>query len=153
VLNRRALDRRLDEAVARAKRSGQALCVLLTDVDHFKSVNDAWGHATGDEVLRGVAHSLEHQARTTDVVGRLGGEEFVVICEATDEAGARAGAERMRLAIKALTFETGKGPLSVTTSFGVAVWRNGESGHDVLARADQGLYKAKQQGRDRVVVG
>ncbi len=151
VANRRALDRRLDEAVARAKRSNQPLCVLLTDVDHFKSVNDAWGHATGDEVLKGVAKSLEEQARGTDVVGRLGGEEFVVVCEATDLQGALTGAERMRLAIKALSFETAKGPLSVTSSFGVALWMPGESGHDVLERADQQLYKAKSRGRDRVV--
>jgi diguanylate cyclase (GGDEF)-like protein len=151
VANRRTLDRRLDEAVARVRRNGQPLCVLLTDVDHFKSVNDAWGHGTGDDVLKAVARSLEAEARTTDVVGRLGGEEFVVVCEGTDLDGALTAAERMRTAIKALRFATPKGPLSVTSSFGVALLVPGESGHALLARADQQLYRAKQQGRDRVV--
>ena len=151
LLNRRSLDARLEEAVARARRSGQPLCVLMTDVDHFKSVNDAWGHGTGDEVLKGVARVLLDGARTTDLVGRLGGEEFVVICEGTDVAGAVVVAERMRQALKAVTFDTGKGPLSVTSSFGVALWLADESAQAVLERADQKLYQAKQTGRDRVV--
>ncbi|MBM4279797.1 MAG: GGDEF domain-containing protein [Deltaproteobacteria bacterium] len=151
VWNRRTLDRRLDEAVARVRRNGQPLCVVLADVDHFKSVNDTWGHATGDEVLKGVARTLQDCARTTDVVGRLGGEEFVVVCEGTDLAGALVVAERMRAALKALRFDTSKGPLAVTSSFGVAVWTDGETGHAALERADQHLYRAKQQGRDRVV--
>ncbi len=151
VANRRTLDRRLDEAIARARRSGHPLCVLLTDVDHFKSVNDAWGHATGDEVLKAVARALQSCARATDVVGRLGGEEFVVVCEGTDHEGALVAAERMRAAIKGLRFHTPKGPLSVTSSFGVATLAPAESGHAVLERADQQLYRAKQQGRDRVV--
>lgn len=151
LLNRRSLDARLEEAVARARRSGQPLCVLMTDVDHFKSVNDAWGHGTGDEVLKGVARVLLDGARTTDLVGRLGGEEFVVICEGTDVAGAVVVAERMRQALKAVTFDTGKGPLSVTSSFGVALWLADESAQAMLERADQKLYQAKQTGRDRVV--
>jgi diguanylate cyclase (GGDEF)-like protein len=153
VWNRRTLDRRLDEAVARVRRSGQPLCVVLTDVDHFKSVNDTWGHATGDEVLKGVAKTLVSCARTTDVVGRLGGEEFVVVCEGTDLDGAVVVAERMRAAIKAQRFDTPRGPLSVTSSFGVALLTVDETGHAALERADQHLYKAKQQGRDRVVGG
>jgi diguanylate cyclase (GGDEF)-like protein len=153
VWNRRTLDRRLDEAVARVRRSGQPLCVVLTDVDHFKSVNDTWGHATGDEVLKGVAKTLVSCARTTDVVGRLGGEEFVVVCEGTDLTGAVVVAERMRAAIKAMCFDTARGPLSVTSSFGVALLTVDETGHAALERADQHLYKAKQQGRDRVVGG
>lgn len=153
LLNRRSLDARLEEAVARARRSGTPLCVLMTDVDHFKSVNDAWGHATGDEVLKGVARVLAAGARTTDVVGRLGGEEFVVVCEGTDAAGAVVVAERMRAALKAVTFATPKGPLSVTSSFGVALLLPTDSGHDVLERADQQLYRAKQGGRDRVEAG
>ncbi|HEY1097980.1 MAG TPA: sensor domain-containing diguanylate cyclase, partial [Myxococcota bacterium] len=121
VWNRRSLEEKLSDAVARAKRSKAPLCVMITDVDHFKSVNDTWGHATGDEVLKGVAKSLQAQARGTDVVARLGGDEFVVVCEATDLAGAAVVAERMRLALKALQFSTPKGPLSVTSSFGVAL--------------------------------
>ncbi len=154
VWNRRTLDEKLADAAARARRSGASLCVMITDVDHFKSVNDTWGHATGDEVLKGVARSLQAQARTTDIVARLGGEEFVVVCEATDLPGAAIVAERMRLALKALQFETPKGPLSVTSSFGVALLLPDDAdGHATLEHADKQLYKAKQQGRDRVVAG
>ena len=154
VWNRRTLDEKLAEAAARARRSGGALCVMITDVDHFKSVNDTWGHTTGDEVLKGIARSLQLQARTTDIVARLGGEEFVVVCEATDLAGATVVAERMRVALKALQFSTPKGPLSVTSSFGVALLLADDTdGHATLEHADKQLYKAKQQGRDRVVAG
>jgi diguanylate cyclase (GGDEF)-like protein len=151
VWNRRSLDHRLQEAVARVRRNGQPLCVILTDVDHFKSVNDTWGHGTGDDVLKGVAQVLVSCARTTDVVGRLGGEEFVVVCEGTDLSGALIVAERMRTAIKARVFQTAKGPLSVTSSFGVALLAVDDTDHAVLERADQHLYRAKQLGRDRVV--
>jgi diguanylate cyclase (GGDEF)-like protein len=127
---------------------------MITDVDHFKSVNDTWGHTTGDEVLKGVAKSLQQGARTTDIVGRLGGEEFVVICEGTDVEGAAIVAERMRLALKRLQFETPRGPLSITSSFGVALLLTDDAdGHATLEAADKNLYKAKQQGRDRVVAG
>ena len=152
VWNRRTLDEKTAEAVARARRSGSPLCVMMTDIDHFKSVNDTWGHATGDEVLKGVARSLQQAARTTDIVGRLGGEEFVVVCEATDLAGAAVVAERMRRALKALAFHTPKGPLSITSSFGVALLLPDDTdGHSTLEAADKNLYKAKQAGRDRVV--
>ncbi len=152
VWNRRTLDEKTAEAVARARRSGSPLCVMMTDIDHFKSVNDTWGHATGDEVLKGVARSLQQAARTTDIVGRLGGEEFVVVCEATDLAGAAVVAERMRRALKALAFDTPKGPLSITSSFGVALLLPDDTdGHSTLEAADKNLYKAKQAGRDRVV--
>jgi diguanylate cyclase (GGDEF)-like protein len=151
VWNRRTLDEKLAEAVARARRSGAPLCVMMTDVDHFKSVNDTWGHATGDEVLKGVAKCLQQGARTTDIVGR---EEFVVVCEGTDVEGAAIVAERMRLALKKLQFETPKGPLSITSSFGVALLLPDDvDGHATLEAADKNLYKAKQQGRDRVVAG
>ncbi len=154
VWNRRSLDEKLADAVARARRSAAPLCVMITDVDHFKSVNDTWGHATGDEVLKGVATSLQDQARATDIVARLGGEEFVVVCEATDLPGAAIVAERMRLALKALQFTTAKGPLSVTSSFGVALLLpDDDDGHLTLEHADKQLYKAKTQGRDRVVAG
>jgi len=154
VWNRRTLDEKLAEAVARARRSGAPLCVMMTDVDHFKSVNDTWGHATGDEVLKGVAKCLQQGARTTDIVGRLGGEEFVVVCEGTDVEGTAIVAERMRLALKRLQFETPRGPLSITSSFGVALLLPDDAdGHATLEAADKNLYRAKQQGRDCVVAG
>lgn len=154
VWNRRSLDEKLAEAVARARRSSAPLCVMITDVDHFKSVNDTWGHSVGDEVLKAVAATLQQNARGTDVVARLGGEEFVVVCEATDLPGAAVVAERMRLALKALQLSTPKGPLSITSSFGVSLLLAGDTdGHATLEAADKNLYRAKQQGRDRVVAG
>lgn len=151
LVNRRTLDTRLDEAIARARRLQTPLCVVLGDIDHFKSVNDTYGHGTGDEVLKAVAHALAGSARTSDVVARYGGEEFCLVLEGTDPEGAARLAERMRLAIKALRFATDKGPLSVTSSFGVALLGDGDDAHSVRDRADAGLYRAKQQGRDRVV--
>ncbi len=152
VWNRRTLDDKLKEAAQRARRSGAPLTVIMTDVDHFKSVNDTWGHKTGDDVLKGIAKVLADNARETDIVGRLGGEEFVVVCEATDLPGATVVAERMRSAIKGVTFDTDKGPLSVTSSFGVAiVHENDLDGHVALENADKQLYRAKAAGRDRVM--
>jgi diguanylate cyclase (GGDEF)-like protein len=150
--NRRTLDARLTEAIARAKRMKTPLAVVLTDVDHFKSVNDTYGHATGDDVLKGVAKALAGTVRASDVVARYGGEEFCLVLEATDAAGAARLAERGRLAVKALKFTSEKGPLSVTSSFGVALLQDGDDGHSMLERADANLYKAKQAGRDRVIV-
>jgi two-component system, cell cycle response regulator len=150
--NRRTLDARLAEAIARARRLATPLCVVLTDVDHFKSVNDNYGHASGDEVLKGVARALAGTARASDVVARYGGEEFCLVLEGTDPGGAARLAERMRLAIKGLRFDTDKGPLNVTSSFGVALLGPGDDPHAVLERADQNLYRAKESGRDRVVV-
>ena len=151
LVNRRTLDQRLAEAVARVQRSKAPLAVVLADIDHFKSVNDTYGHGAGDEVLKAVAGALAGQARATDVVARYGGEELCLVLEGTDAEGAARLAERMRVAIKALRFDTDKGPLSVTTSFGVGLWQPGDDGHAVVARADQRLYQAKGRGRDRVV--
>jgi two-component system, cell cycle response regulator len=152
LYNRRTLDEKLKEAITRARRSGQALAVALTDVDHFKRVNDTYGHGTGDEVLKGVSAALKSTARTSDVVGRYGGEEFVLVLEATDGEGAVRLAERARMAIKALSFSSEKGPLSVTSSFGVALYAEGDDALKLLERADQNLYRAKEAGRDRVVL-
>lgn len=152
LANRRTLDTRLDEAIARSRRLGTPLTVVLTDIDHFKSVNDTYGHGTGDEVLKGIARAIAATARTSDVVARYGGEEFCLVLEGTDPAGAVRLAERARLAIKGLRFETDMGPLSVTSSFGVALLTDDDDARSVRERADAGLYKAKQQGRDRVIL-
>jgi diguanylate cyclase (GGDEF)-like protein len=126
--------------------------VVLSDIDHFKSVNDTYGHGTGDDVLKAVAQALGTTARLSDVVARYGGEEFCMVLEATDLAGAVRLAERMRLAVRALRFDTPKGPLTVTMSFGVSLCTEATVDiHDLLTRADTNLYKAKQAGRDRVV--
>jgi diguanylate cyclase (GGDEF)-like protein len=159
LLNAAAWQREADAEVARALRSGTPLALLLVDVDHFKRVNDGYGHLIGDEVLRAVAAELRRQVRESDIVGRFGGEEFTVLLPRTDAAGACRIAERLRASASALAVcASGGGPplpgssaISVTVSIGVAAL--GEQGGDLfelLAAADLALYRAKDAGRNRV---
>jgi diguanylate cyclase (GGDEF)-like protein len=145
--NRRALERALESAVARAKRHGSDLSVILLDVDHFKHCNDRFGHEVGDDVLRAVAGVLLGAVRTEDFVGRYGGEEFLVVLPDADEAGSVRTAERIRIAVRALSL-----PLPpVTISAGVASLRDQSlSTAGLIAAADDALYVSKRSGRDRV---
>ncbi|WP_328292332.1 diguanylate cyclase [Kineococcus sp. NBC_00420] len=148
---------RLGEQRVRRATPGRAVAVLMVDVDHFKSVNDTFGHAAGDEVLTAVARRLQHEARESDVLGRYGGEEFalVVTSPAPEEGSgpleAREVAERLRLAVRRSPVLVRGEQLQVTVSVGVALLREGEQLSDVLARADSALYRAKAAGRDAVV--
>lgn len=149
VANRRCLDETLAKEVSRCSRLELPLTVLLADVDHFKSVNDQFGHAMGDRVLQVIARSLGERSRPYDLVARYGGEEFLVIMPgATAEGGVQA-AERYREGIGGQVLEGLGRP--VTASFGVAALRPGESPSALVARADKALYGAKQNGRNRVV--
>ncbi|MEW9266327.1 diguanylate cyclase [Kineococcus endophyticus] len=148
---------RLGEQRVRRAATGRTVAVVMVDVDHFKSVNDTYGHAAGDEVLTTVARRLQHETRETDVLGRYGGEEFaVVVTSPADEAhgtlDAREVAERLRQGVRRTPVEVRGQQLQVTVSVGVAVLREGEQLTDVLARADTALYRAKDAGRDVVVV-
>ena len=148
VGNRRMLDEALAREVERARRQGQALSLLILDIDHFKRVNDTWGHETGDRVLRETGSSLLQMLRATDIATRMGGEEFVVLLPATALAEAVVCAERFRAALATHDFALAA---PVTSSFGVAALQPQENGSALLARADGALYLAKQQGRNRVV--
>lgn len=146
IANRRAADAALHAEIERANRAGSQVSVALLDVDHFKSVNDRFGHGAGDEVLRQIAATLSAQARLNDTVARWGGEEFIAILPIARE-GAVAFAERTRLAIQNLRCE----PVGrVTISVGVAEVGPGEAAADAVARADERLYEAKRAGRNRV---
>lgn len=127
--------------------SGAVVAVCIVDIDHFKRVNDAHGHAGGDRVLTAVAQALLHAVRSEDLVARLGGEEFLVVLPATPPSGAAQVAERLRAAVATLSVL----PEPVTVSVGVACCRRDESASELVARADAALYRAKEQGRDRVV--
>jgi diguanylate cyclase (GGDEF)-like protein len=152
LLNHRTFKSKADELLAHSRRYGRQCSLLLTDVDHFKSVNDTYGHPTGDQVLKGVARILREQARDTDVVARYGGEEFVVIMPETDTKGAKVIAERIREAIKAEVFQTEMGPLRVTMSLGIATAPdNGTDKQQLIDLADQCLYFAKRNGRNQSV--
>jgi two-component system cell cycle response regulator len=154
--NRRAFIESLGQEIGRRERHGYALSVLLLDVDHFKSVNDRFGHATGDLVLAAVGSVLKGQFRKVDIVARWGGEEFVVALSGAEAEGAHMSAERLREKIEELELERprdagGEGPLKVTVSIGVATHRMGESLDAVVDRADRAMYSAKSAGRNRVV--
>lgn len=150
--NRRDFYERAQQEVARAKRSGKAFSLMLLDVDFFKKINDQYGHAGGDEVLRRLSRVLSDLLREVDTPARLGGEEFVVLMPETPLEGARLVAERVRAGMEATVVELGDGRLiRFTVSIGLAHWADGEDDIDVpLHRADEALYRAKAGGRNQV---
>jgi two-component system cell cycle response regulator len=151
TLGRRALE----EAVQREFDGDHDFAVLFADIDHFKLVNDGYGHQIGDEVLKRVANTLQFGRRNHDVCGRYGGEEFVLVLHRVTEAQALAAAERLRHAVAALTFTDCEGPPQVTISIGVATFdpdSPDETAYTLLRRADTALYCAKREGRNRVVL-
>jgi diguanylate cyclase (GGDEF)-like protein len=151
LLNAAAWQREADTEISRAIRTDESLALLLIDIDHFKRVNDVFGHLTGDQVLIGVAGTLVNQLRDYDVVGRFGGEEFVVLLPNADILEACRVAERLRNRVRRLSVPADDESVSVTISVGVALFRT--HGHDLLellASADLALYRAKQSGRDRI---
>jgi len=149
--NRRGASRQLEVLMSRAKRHGQQLAVLLVDADHFKAINDDHGHAIGDLVLRELAQRLRERVRREDLVGRWGGEEFVLALPETTRDGAVAVAESLRLAIAERSMAAGPIALPVTVSVGVTGWA-GESPEELVERADRALYAAKAAGRNCVMV-
>ena len=151
--NRRAMDAQLRAVQARSRRHGGAWSVLMADLDHFKRVNDTWGHAVGDEVLVQLAQRLRDAVRTEDFVARWGGEEFLVLLQDTDAATARRVAEKIRVGVGGQPFATSAGELPVTLSLGVAETHGEARVEDVVHRADQALYEAKRGGRNRCEVG
>jgi diguanylate cyclase (GGDEF)-like protein/PAS domain S-box-containing protein len=154
LANRRRFEERLREEVERAHRYERPLSLVLIDLDHFKTVNDTWGHPAGDRVLRGTAEVLQSVLREMDVAGRLGGEELAILLPETDEAGARSLADRLRREIKETEHRSDDDqPFHVTASVGIA-WLAVGAEHDaeaLFSTADQALYEAKGGGRDRVV--
>lgn len=151
IANRLYLDGVLENETNRFARYGHPFAVLLLDIDHFKPVNDTFGHLAGDEVLKGVARILRERIRETDRVGRWGGEEFLVVCPHTDQAGALELAEELRREIEAADFPVDQ---TVTVSIGLAVaepgGHEGENSDRIIAVADSALYQAKRSGRNRV---
>ncbi len=158
--NRRYLQVRMKEELARAGRDGRNLVCLMLDIDHFKRVNDTFGHVAGDAVLRELAERIETEIRASDVAARYGGEEFVVLLPDTTTADAECLAERIREAVGSTPFPLPDGrAIDVTVSIGIAEYavtaETGDLttlGEALIADADVALYKAKSDGRDRVVV-
>jgi diguanylate cyclase (GGDEF)-like protein len=147
ILNRRAFFERAEEARDQALRSGPLTAVML-DVDHFKRVNDLYGHAVGDRALREVGSLVSN---TGEIVGRLGGEEFAVLLSGRDLAQGMEAAERLRGDVLNLRLPVDGKVVTLTCSFGVSEWQNGESVDELLRRADVALYAAKAAGRNRIL--
>lgn len=150
VANRRRMDEQLDIEVSRVQRYGGTLSLVIADLDHFKRVNDEFGHETGDAVLKAFSRVMEAHVRDTDLIARMGGEEFVIVMPQSNGVAAETVAERIRLGMaQAQVLPSSK---TVTVSFGIAEMQEGESAGQILRRADQALYKAKTGGRNRTVV-
>lgn len=147
LYNRRKLDALLDEELVRAQRYQGEVSIIMLDIDHFKRVNDTYGHGVGDEVLIAMSKLLREQTREVDALGRLGGEEFLVVCPHSSAAGSLSIAAKLREAIAEHHFS---GVGQVTSSFGIAICRPGDTAATLLARADAALYRAKGAGRNRV---
>lgn len=151
--NRRYVMERLDEELRRAQRHGTPLSVMLLDLDHFKSVNDTYGHLAGDAVLLQTARVIQAAMRATDIKGRFGGEEFVTIMPQTGLDGATLFAERLRIAVGAQIHREIDADFRVTCSIGVAAFGPGSASlSELLRQADRALYEAKRLGRDRICV-
>jgi diguanylate cyclase (GGDEF)-like protein len=153
LLNRRAMQEAIDQQLARSRRAGDTFAVVMLDLDHFKSINDRFGHPVGDEALKHVATLLQAGIRDVDRIGRFGGEEFVLLMPSMSLADAALAAERLRQRLSLQPLPRPEGPLPLAASWGVAEWKGpAEDAARVLLRADQALYSAKHGGRNRVVM-
>jgi diguanylate cyclase (GGDEF)-like protein len=152
LANRRALDERLDVEVDHARRLGTNVAFVIADIDDFKSINDSYGHQTGDEVLRGVGRAFAEAVRELDLPGRYGGEEFAIVLPGTNLSGARGLSEKIRRNLEELLVTTPDGsPFQVTASFGAACFPAQAGVEELVAAADAALYEAKRTGKNRVV--
>ncbi|MDZ7789147.1 MAG: GGDEF domain-containing protein [Xanthomonadales bacterium] len=148
--NRRDLESRLAEEMSRSRRHDQPMSIAIGDLDHFKRVNDNYGHAVGDDVLRAVGERIRENLRTEDLAVRWGGEEFLLLLPNTDETQAVQAAEKIRQAIAERPVACGDQRVSVTVSFGVAQLRDDDEIIRLIRRADDAMYRAKSAGRNRV---
>lgn len=151
LLNRQALMEHIEREIHRIERIGGTLAVIYLDIDDFKKVNDTFGHEAGDRVLKSVAEILQDGIRSIDVAARLGGEELCIAIPAADLQAGLDVAERLRLAVSADVIDVDGLTISCTASWGVAQWRNGEKFEELLRRADEAMYTAKKNGKNRVV--
>jgi two-component system, cell cycle response regulator len=153
LLNRKAIMDFLEKELVRSDRDHTPLSVIMGDLDHFKRINDSYGHLAGDVVLKEVARRLMEAVRPYDAVGRYGGEEFIIVCPSCDEERSFGIAERLRDLISLKPLATSEGSFNITMSFGVASVQGGGHTTDSVTRAaDQALYKAKNLGRNRVEI-
>ena len=150
IFNRRAFFTLLNKALHQSQRTGMGLAVLVVDLDHFKSINDTYGHQGGDVVLRHFVQTATQCLRQQDVMGRLGGEEFAIFLPGVDAKGAQVVAERLRAAVASRPAALQQGSHALTISLGLTLCVPGDTPDTALHRADQAMYQAKERGRNRV---
>lgn len=153
LLNRRSLDEILENELSRFKRSGEIYSLLVLDIDHFKLINDNYGHSTGDVAIQTITQSCESNLRLYDKMARVGGEEFCVLLPLSNKKVAYAIAEKLREVVSNTSITTRNGDISITVSIGVSEVENTDIDHTaILKRADENMYKAKKTGRNRVCI-
>ncbi len=152
VYNRAALDERLELEYKRWQRYDNPLCLAIVDIDHFKSINDNFGHIAGDKALKVIAKALQKCLRDTDFIARFGGEEFVLLLPNVDGESLRKPLEKLRETIKGIPFKFKDKRVTISVSIGATVFKDGDQPLDAFERADQSLYEAKSQGRDCVIL-
>ena len=152
INNRAAYNDSINKEISLANRHQNPLAMIVLDIDHFKSLNDNYGHLFGDCVLRDIAKCISEHVRDSDMVFRYGGEEFIILLRNTCEQGANLLAERIRTAISQIHFKYGDHSTRATASLGIACLKHDELEHDLFKRADDALYTAKDEGRNRSVV-
>ena len=153
LYNRRAILGKLRELVNLANRYKEDFSLIMLDIDYFKKVNDRYGHLTGDEVLEKIATLIRRNIRDTDIVGRYGGDEFIIILPQTNLSSVWVVAERLRSIIENSEMKDSAGNMfAITVSQGLAGWERGEDAYSLISRADEALYKAKEKGRNCVQI-
>ncbi len=152
LMNRRAFMERLEQETIRAHRDQTPLSFIISDIDHFKRVNDTYGHQGGDQVLQGVSALFKMALRPYDLLGRYGGEEFVACLPGVDETAVEKAAERLRKKVAEMGIQTPQGTIHITVSFGTSTCHHSpaEEMESLIRRADEALYRAKEGGRNRV---
>lgn len=149
--NRRAMDEHMLSEKSRTLREKGSFCLIMLDIDHFKKVNDTYGHDIGDRVIENIARILKENCRHEDKIGRWGGEEFLILATSTDMEQSSHMAEKIRMAIKEDTLEAGKDSITVTVTLGISLFDGSRSLEECIKAADENLYKGKNSGRDCVV--
>jgi len=153
LYNKRAIMHKLGERMKLARRYGEQLSLIMLDIDHFKKVNDRYGHIVGDDVLEKCATLVRQNIRDANTLGRYGGEEFIIVLPHTDLSSALDVAEWIRKTIETAKMTDSQGSVfGITISQGLASYKSGEDEHSLIARADAALYAAKEKGRNRVEI-
>jgi diguanylate cyclase (GGDEF)-like protein len=151
LYNRKYMEMKLTEEIDRFQRTGIPFCVVIIDIDHFKSVNDKYGHLIGDQVIKHLANLMKDNIRKTDFAFRYGGEEFMMLLTNVDVRNATHVSDQIRKKLEATNFSLKEKSFNCTASFGIALFKKNDTAESVIKRADERLYQAKQGGRNRIV--